>query len=53
MSERGASRSGISSSVLDAIGNTPMLEIEYFGERHGATVAEEPLFDPAMKRMRS
>src|SRR3712207_5427093 len=28
MSERGASRSGISSSVLDAIGNTPMLEIE-------------------------
>jgi dimethylglycine oxidase len=28
-------------------------EIEYFGERHGATVAEEPLFDPAMKRMRS
>ena len=28
------------------------LEIEYFGERHGATVAEEPLFDPAMKRMR-
>ena len=29
------------------------VEIEYFGERHGATVAEEPLFDPAMKRMRS
>ena len=29
------------------------LEIEYFGERHGATVAEEPLFDPAMKRMRN
>jgi glycine cleavage system aminomethyltransferase T len=28
------------------------IEIEYFGERHGATVAEEPLFDPAMKRMR-
>jgi glycine cleavage system aminomethyltransferase T/glycine/D-amino acid oxidase-like deaminating enzyme len=28
------------------------LEIEYFRERHGATVAEEPLFDPAMKRMR-
>jgi glycine cleavage system aminomethyltransferase T/glycine/D-amino acid oxidase-like deaminating enzyme len=28
------------------------VEIEYFGERHGATVAEEPLFDPAMKRMR-
>ncbi len=26
--------------------------IEYFGERHGAAVAEEPLFDPAMKRMR-
>jgi glycine cleavage system aminomethyltransferase T len=29
------------------------VEIEYFGERHGATVAEEPLFDPAMKRMRN
>jgi dimethylglycine oxidase len=29
------------------------VEIEYFGERHRATVAEEPLFDPAMKRMRN
>jgi glycine cleavage system aminomethyltransferase T len=29
------------------------LEIEYFGRRHQATVAEEPLFDPAMKRMRA
>jgi dimethylglycine oxidase len=29
-----------------------VVEVEYFGERHGATVAEEPLFDPAMKRMR-
>ena len=29
------------------------LEIEYFGERYPATVAEEPLFDPAMKRMRA
>jgi glycine cleavage system aminomethyltransferase T len=29
------------------------LEIEYFGRRHRATVAEEPLFDPAMKRMRA
>ena len=28
------------------------VEIEYFGKRHGATVAEEPLFDPAMKHMR-
>ena len=28
------------------------LEIEYFGVRHQATVTEEPLFDPAMKRMR-
>ncbi|QYJ16961.1 Dimethylglycine oxidase [Rubrobacter xylanophilus DSM 9941] len=28
------------------------VEIEYFGRRHGAAVAEEPLFDPAMKRMR-
>jgi glycine cleavage system aminomethyltransferase T len=27
-------------------------EVAYFGERHGATIAEEPLFDPAMKRMR-
>jgi dimethylglycine oxidase len=29
------------------------LEVEYFGERHEATVTEEPLFDPAMKRMRA
>jgi dimethylglycine oxidase len=29
------------------------LEIEYFGRRYPATVAEEPLFDPAMKRMRA
>jgi dimethylglycine oxidase len=29
------------------------LEIEYFGGRHQATVTEEPLFDPAMKRMRA
>jgi glycine cleavage system aminomethyltransferase T len=28
------------------------VEVAYFGERHAATVAEEPLFDPAMKRMR-
>ena len=28
------------------------VEVEYFSGRHGATVAEEPLFDPAMKRMR-
>ncbi|MBA2441439.1 MAG: FAD-dependent oxidoreductase, partial [Rubrobacter sp.] len=28
------------------------LEIEYFGARHAATVAEEPLFDPEMRRMR-
>jgi glycine cleavage system aminomethyltransferase T/glycine/D-amino acid oxidase-like deaminating enzyme len=28
------------------------VEIQYFGERHGVTVAEEPLLDPAMKRMR-
>jgi dimethylglycine oxidase len=27
--------------------------VQYFGEHHGATVVEEPLFDPAMKRMRS
>ncbi|MBX6765195.1 MAG: FAD-dependent oxidoreductase [Rubrobacteraceae bacterium] len=29
------------------------VQIEYFGERLGAEVAEEPLFDPAMKRIRS
>ena len=29
------------------------LEIEYFDRRYPATVAEEPLFDPAMKRMRA
>ena len=28
------------------------LEIEYFDELYAATVAEEPLFDPEMKRMR-
>lgn len=28
------------------------VEIEYFGRRYGAAVAEEPLFDPAMKRMK-
>ncbi len=28
------------------------VEVQYFGERHGATVSDEPLFDPAMKRMR-
>ena len=33
------------------VGNS--LEIEYFGRRHRATVTEEPLFDPAMKRMRA
>jgi dimethylglycine oxidase len=29
------------------------LEIQYFDERHPATVTEEPLLDPAMKRMRA
>jgi dimethylglycine oxidase len=28
------------------------VEVEYFAERHGATVARDPLFDPEMKRMR-
>jgi len=28
------------------------VKVAYFGESHGASVAEEPLFDPAMKRMR-
>ncbi|HEU5102506.1 MAG TPA: aminomethyltransferase family protein, partial [Roseiflexaceae bacterium] len=29
------------------------VEVEYFGERCGATVAEEPLFDPKMARMKA
>ena len=29
------------------------LEIEYFAERHPATVSPDPLFDPEMSRMRS
>ena len=29
------------------------LEIEYFGRRYPATVSEEPLYDPAMSRLRS
>jgi glycine cleavage system aminomethyltransferase T len=29
------------------------VEIEYFGERLGATVSAEPLFDPEMKRVRT
>ena len=29
------------------------VDIEYFAQRHAATVSEEPLFDPEMKRMRS
>ncbi len=28
------------------------LEVGYFGERHAVTVADEPLFDPGMERMR-
>ncbi|MER5624450.1 glycine cleavage T C-terminal barrel domain-containing protein [Streptosporangium sp. NPDC002544] len=28
------------------------LEIEYFGERLAAVVAEEPLYDPRLKRLR-
>jgi dimethylglycine oxidase len=28
------------------------VEIEYFAERHGATVSADPVFDPEMKRMR-
>lgn len=28
------------------------VEVEYFGERHAARVAEEPLFDPDMTRLR-
>jgi glycine cleavage system aminomethyltransferase T len=29
------------------------VEVEYFGERIAAVVAEEPLFDPKMTRLRS
>ena len=29
------------------------VDIEYFAQRHTATVSQEPLFDPEMKRMRS
>jgi glycine cleavage system aminomethyltransferase T len=29
------------------------LEIEYFGERFGATVAREPQFDPKMTRLKA
>ena len=29
------------------------VEIEYFGERYGATVLEEPIFDPSMKKMKA
>jgi glycine cleavage system aminomethyltransferase T len=35
-----------------AVPGTPV-EIEYFGERLAATVAEEPLFDRAMSRLRA
>jgi glycine cleavage system aminomethyltransferase T len=28
------------------------VEVEYFGGRHGATVSDEPLFDPKMERMK-
>jgi glycine cleavage system aminomethyltransferase T len=28
------------------------VEVEYFGERHGATVTKEPLFDPKGARLR-
>jgi len=33
-------------------GEGQKVEVAYLGGRHGAAVAEEPLFDPAMKRMR-
>jgi glycine cleavage system aminomethyltransferase T/glycine/D-amino acid oxidase-like deaminating enzyme len=34
-----------------AVEGTPVT-VEYFGERHPATVAHDPLFDPGMERMR-
>lgn len=40
---------------LPAAAATPgtVLEVEYFGRRVPAVVAEEPLFDPAMRRLRA
>ncbi len=35
-----------------AVARTPV-EVEYFGERHAAAVADEPLFDPKGERLRS
>jgi glycine cleavage system aminomethyltransferase T len=35
-----------------AVAEGDSVEIEYFGERVRATVAAEPLFDPAMERLR-
>ncbi len=29
------------------------LHVEYFGRRYGAEVVKEPLFDPAMTRLKS
>ena len=37
---------------IDYAAEGTRLEIIYFGERWGATVAPDPLFDPKMTRMR-
>jgi len=52
---------GYSVGALIAYGYLPIayaqtdtrLEVEFFGERYGATVSAEPLFDPKMVRMKS
>ena len=36
----------------DLVQEGSSVDVEYFGERLGATVAPDPLFDPEMKRMR-
>jgi len=52
---------GYSVGALIAYGYLPIayaepgtrVEVEYFGERYGATVSQEPLFDPKMARMKA
>ena len=38
---------------VERAGQGSRVEIEYFGRRYPATVSEEPLYDPAMSRLRS
>jgi glycine cleavage system aminomethyltransferase T len=39
------------SSELGSLGT--QVDVQYLGERHPATVAGDPLFDPELQRMRS